>query len=278
MNIKEKLEKVINKLEGMSAKDFRKDMLRFGYKDSDSFWLPSSKVLLRGKEVNVKGKLTVEDFLYFQEEVIKWNEVFGNSRYDKTLISTYHNLTKEEFYGKREYLDSVTTGNLVGELDGLIDMIFTGFFLAVLCDNILSREHCQSLLNQTLCNFDEEDLDTFLSWDPLNNSFMVREALIDLLIRGSNLFNIRGAFDRVLESNYSKAVDVREPINITEELFKIEKAGRYAELSTNTTGGYIIIKAHKDLREGKEYLKGKIIKSSLFKSPEDLGGLDEFIY
>lgn len=219
--------------------------------------------------------LTTEDLLYFQEEVILWNKTFGNSVDNKSLIETYRNLTIEEFTGKGEYYDSILSGDQVGELDGLVDMIFTGFFWAVLEGYINPKVTLTSKGGTSPFIFDVTHLNLVIEDAGV---LLIREMLIDLLYTASTSFNISGAFDRVLASNYSKAVHVKENLDISEELGIIEEEGRYTDLSSEQEGEYIILKANTDIQEGKSYEKAKIIKSSLFKSPEDLGGLSEFIY
>lgn len=217
--------------------------------------------------------LTTEDLRYFQSEVILWNDTFGNSVDNKSLIKTYRDLTIEEFHGKGEYYESKLNNDKVGELDGLIDMIFTCFFWSVL--EGYKHPRVSSFREVRSFDFDSEDLHKVIE---VEGVLLIREMLISILYEASFSFDLRGAFNRVLASNYSKAVHIKENLDISREMSTIEIEGRYTELSYEKKGDFIIIRAEKDIREGKSYEKGKIVKSSLFKSPEDLGGLNEFIY
>ena len=231
-------------------------------------------------------KLTVEDLLYFQEEVIKWNQNFGNPVSDKSLINTYINLSKEEFLDDNEYLDSYKKGDMEGRLDGLVDSIFTGFmWMALGGESLLGTEpwlnhliegEGTSNLVTTNIKTTIEDIVEALEIEYLNG---YKVKLIDLIIREQLNFNIRGGFDLVLKSNYSKSIPVAHSDKVEKELIAIENKGRYADLFSEVNGECIILRAHKDLEEGTYFLKGKIVKApNFFLSVEDLGGLSQFVY
>ena len=230
----------------------------------------------------IKKVLTPEDIYYMQSEVIKWNEVFANSPADKSLIPTYENLVREEWGGKGEYYESYLAGDLVGRADGICDLVFTGMMLAALNECHYTENDRRWL--EIVCSRPEVDLNDEVrnthSW--INEGAFMHNKLaasLPYLLRAeSEYMDIRGAFDRVLESNYSKAIHISTNIDIEDEIARIEAQGRYAEVFAEVNGEWIILRAHRDLQEGKYFERGKVAKSSLFKDVKDIGGLDEFIY
>lgn len=230
----------------------------------------------------IKKVLTPEDIYYMQSEVIKWNEVFSNSPTDKSLIPTYENLVREEWGGKGEYYESYLAGDLVGRADGVCDLIFTGMMLATLNNHHYIEKDkgwLEYVLSRSNVDLDEEIQEIGL-WinDAASIHSKISAHLPHLLRAESEYMDIRAAFDRVLESNYSKAIHISTNIDIEAEIARIEAQGRYAEVFAEVNGEWIILRAHRDLQEGKYFEKGKIVKSSLFKDVKDLGGLDEFVY
>lgn len=226
--------------------------------------------------------LTPEDIYYMQSEVIKWNTVFSNSPTDKSLIPTYENLVREEWGGKGEYYESYLAEDLVGRADGICDLIFTGMMFAALNDCHYTEKNYYWL--EMICSRPELDLGEEVQGISLwinEMTFMHNKlaASLPYLLRAeSEYMDIRGAFDRVLESNYSKAIHISTNIDIEGEIARIEAQGRYAEVFAEVNGEWIILRAHRDLQEGKYFEKGKIAKGSWFLSVEALGGLGEFIY
>lgn len=220
-----------------------------------------------------KKKFGMEEILYMQQEIVKWNKVFDNDVNDKSLIETYFNLTDEELNGKGEYLDSLRKGDKVGTLDGLIDVCFTGIFWACLA-GIPFEEWDEMYFFLWRGDLDWNNCDGFT----VEDHWAFTTELGNALREHSEEFDILGAFERVLKSNYSKAMYNVTPEDAEEEVKKIEAKGRYADVYYETKDDYTIFKAKRDLQEGKTYPKGKIVKPSSFKDPEDLGGLQEFIY
>lgn len=230
----------------------------------------------------VKKILTPDDVYYMQSEVTKWNEVFRNSLTDKSLIPTYENLVREEWGGKGEYYESYLAGDLVGRADGICDLIFTGMMLATLNNchyTKKDKDWLEYVLSRSNVDLDEEIQEIGL-WinDAASTHSKISAHLPHLLRAESEYMDIRGAFDRVLESNYSKAISVPTKVDISEEIIRIEAQGRYADVSVDINSEWVILRAHRDLQEGKYFERGKVAKSSLFKDVKDLGGLDEFIY
>lgn len=230
----------------------------------------------------VKKILTPDDVYYMQSEVTKWNEVFRNSLTDKSLIPTYENLVREEWGGKGEYYESYLAGDLVGRADGICDLIFTGMMLATLNNCHYTKEDkgwLEYVLSRSNVDLDEEIQEIGL-WinDAASIHSKISAHLPHLLRAESEYIDIRGSFDRVLESNYSKAISISANIDIEAEIARIEAQGRYADVFAEISGEWIILRAHQDLQEGKYFEKGKIAKGSWFLSVEALGGLGEFIY
>jgi hypothetical protein len=229
-----------------------------------------------------KKILTPDDIYYMQSEVTKWNGVFNNLSTDKSLIPTYENLVREEWGGKGEYYESYLAGDLVGRADGICDLIFTGMMLAALNECHYTENDRRWL--EIVCSRHEIELNDEVrnihSWiDEMTFMHNKLAATLPYLLRAeSEYMDIRAAFDRVLESNYSKAIHISANVDIEAEIALVESQGRYAEVFAEVNGEWIILRAHRDLQEGKYFEKGKIAKSSLFKDVKDLGGLDEFIY
>lgn len=227
-------------------------------------------------------KLTPEDIYYMQDKVVEWNKTFSNLVSDKSLIPTYMNLVKEEWGGEGEYYQSFLADDLVGRADGIADLIFTGFMLGSLAgsdykanDNTWITMVCN---NDTYVLQDEvADLQKrFAQGD--TTAYAISAHSIPLLAVESKYMDVRGVFNRVLASNLTKAIHISENVDIDAEIARIESEGRYAEVFAETSGDYVVLRAHRDLKEGTYFEKGKIVKGSWFLSVEALGGLEEFIY
>ena len=221
-------------------------------------------------------KLTVEDIYYMQDAVVKWNETFSNMADDKSLIPTYENLVREEWGGENEYYNSYLAGDLVGRLDGIADLIFTGFMLGALTGKGYTEDD-DLWLNRVLSDDHDLELEVYQTQVVIGgkSSANLSTQLVFLLAAESKYMDIRGGFDRVLESNYSKAIPSGSGIDVNLEIARIESEGRYGGVYVEPSGDFLVLRAKYDLKEGAEFPKGKIIKSSLFKEPCDLG---EFIY
>ena len=227
-------------------------------------------------------KLTPEDIYYMQDKVVGWNKTFSNLVSDKSLIPTYMNLVKEEWGGEGEYYQSFLADDLVGRADGIADLIFTGFMLGSLSGSdykandedwiiMVCKDKTYTLMNEVASlqkRFAQGDI----------TAYAISAHLITLLSVESKYMDVRGVFDRVLASNLTKAIHISENVDIDAEIARIESEGRYAEVFAETNGDYIVLRAHRDLKEGTYFEKGKIVKASTFLSPEALGGLEEFIY
>lgn len=227
-------------------------------------------------------KLTPEDIYYMQDKVVGWNKTFSNLVSDKSLIPTYMNLVKEEWGGEGEYYQSFLANDLVGRADGIADLIFTGFMLGSLSGTDYKANDntwITKVFNNDSYTLQDEVLDLhewFVQGDI--TAFAISALLIPLLSVESKYMDVRGVFDRVLASNLTKAIHISRGVNIDAEISRIESEGRYTEVFAETNGDYIVLRAHRDLKEGTYFEKGKIVKASTFLSPEDLGGLEEFIY
>lgn len=220
-------------------------------------------------------KLTVQDVLYMQKEVIRFNSLMGNSIDNKGLIDTYKFLTKEECLGDGELLDSYRKGDKEGTLDGLIDMVFVSFYFALLeghklqDDEYLDRQ-VNIETNMTTLSNDLLDIEKLVQ-DGL--SFYTRNTLVRILSKGEVAFqyDIMGAFNNILESNLSKLV-VKGTVDPYEEMDKILAKGRYSVLSVEEVENegivYLAFKALHDSQNDVTFSEPKLIKTSLFKEPE----------
>lgn len=229
----------------------------------------------------MKRVLTFKDMLYFQEEVIKWNALFGNSVEDQSLIPTYKNLAVEELLGKGELLDSLDAKDHEGICDGLVDFIFTaGFWLNLQGMYVTEKDkwfYNQDFNESTDGNF-EEIVSLFADLLLEDYTFSLQTNLAVVLYLAADKYDIVGAFNRILESNTSKAVSKSSGICPHDCCYEVVTAGRYTEVFFEDKGDFYLIKAHKDLQEGTDYPQGKIVKGSWYHSVEELGGLGEFIY
>ncbi len=225
-----------------------------------------------------KKEFTVEDVLYMYDTVEKWNTYCGNLTSDKSLIPMYHDLSKAEFYGKNEFLEGYNSGNLVMQLDGLGDLSYTVFEWDMLDDNEPAIETFDTVTRT------KESHVTFLKTSfELGYACRAAYNLIKLLILYSDVADIRGVFDAITVSNYSKIPLVSEVVDenhtLADEVNRIEQQGRYAQVSykllDSDEGQRVIFTAMEDLQDAVVFSKPKVIKSKAFKEPVDLS---QFIY
>lgn len=220
--------------------------------------------------------LTQEQLQYMEDKVLEWNVLFGNDLNNENLIDTYINLCIEE---GTEWLQAVKDRNHVEIIDAICDSVFTGFML-----NRLQQSKGYGKW------FEVEDLNYNIDVEALVNSlkgkypdvFTYTSHLVCAVYCASKHYNIFEAFKRVSESNFSKAISKLAVENgeicLQGCISEVESAGRYEDVFIFETESHFLIKARKDLQEGKDYPQGKIIKGSWYLSVEDLGGLEEFIY
>jgi len=225
--------------------------------------------------------LGYEDFEYFEGNVIQWNQVFGNLITDSSLKPTYKNLALEE---AKEILEGVQKGDRELILDGIADSLFTvnywcnlnGYFfksddIKPLVEGLWTKEEYIKGLKYPFSYYAKEMVKAINEDDPM----MAQEYLLLTVVTSQEHYDIAGAFNRVLESNYSKSA-LKSEVDVSSECAKIEEQGRYSDIFTEEKEGRIIFRSKRDGKEGKTFDKGKIVKPSTFKDVEDLGGLKEF--
>ena len=233
-----------------------------------------------------KFNFTFDDLLYIQQSVIDWNIIFGIKPEDSQYVSLYHSLSKEEFNGKGEFYPSLMAGEIEGIADGLGDMCFTVFQWAVLDGNMMLDNYDRSWFDKIVVGnlvHDQHvsELDKHLVE---GNSFGAQTSLIHLLYYYSRKeYDVMGIFNRIKESNYSKAVKKEKVVDVQDEIDYIKEQGRYGDISCEEVVApngeeYYIFKAGQDVRSGVVFDKPKVIKSRQFVSVEELGGLYEFIF
>lgn len=228
-----------------------------------------------------KKEFTVEDVLYMYDTVEKWNIYCGNLTSEKSLIPMYHGLSEAEFYGKGEFLEGYNSGDLVMQLDGLGDLAYTVFEWDMLDYDVEDEPAIEAF---DTVNFTKEAHITSLKHS-LESEYASGAAynLIKLLIIYSDIADIRGVFDAITVSNYSKIPLVSEVVDenhtLDDEVKRIGAQGRYAQvgykLLDSDDGQRVIFTAMEDLQDGVVFSKPKIIKSKAFKEVEDLS---QFIY
>ena len=228
------------------------------------------------KEINI---LTFADVLEMQRKVVQWNKLFGINPTDKEYIPLYHELSKEEFFGEGEFLESWDKRCDKGILDGLCDMVFTTFQWGVLegCPLVTSDRDWVEKVDTLAPEIHISVIGSSLPYKKCG-AFDIVSELIYLLVQASTQYNVKAAFDRVCESNYSKAVHKDKNVDIEKEIEYITSQGRYGDITCETSGDYIIFKAGKDIRSGVVFDKPKVVKSSFFVDVEELGGLACFKY
>ncbi len=210
-----------------------------------------------------------------EDKVLEWNVLFGNDLNNKNLIDTYINLCIEE---GTEWVQAIKDQNHVEILDAICDSVFTGFML-----NRLQEGGGYGKW------FEVEDLGFPVILEKFIEDLQTKQihsyttCLVAEVYQASQHYNILEAFNRVAESNFSKAISKlaveNGEISLQDCVTEVESAGRYEDVFVHETESRFLIKARKDLQEGKEYPDGKIVKGdSWYKSVEDLGGLEEFIY
>lgn len=215
--------------------------------------------------------LTVEQFQYMEDKVLEWNKVFGNDLNDKSLIPTYVNLCIEE---GSEYVKADQTDNHVEKVDALVDSVYTGFMLNRLQEGQSYGKWFSAVITD---NMTTPSLRILLSaLKEYEYIYGYTTNLPVILLEESEHYDIFNAFKLITESNFSKAAPLS--VDIESEIEYITSQGRYADVFAEESNGYIIFKAKQDLQEGNTFEKGKIVKWRGYKSPEDLGGLEQFIY
>lgn len=229
------------------------------------------------KEINI---LTFTDVLEMQHKVVQWNKLFGINPTDKEYIPLYHSLSKEEFFDKGEFLESWNNDCDEGILDGAADLTFTVFQWAVLSGfNMEPIDECWFEGIESCSEITHYVNALGLELEVKGGkSFGVQTVLLYILKGLSAKYNVKAAFDRVCESNYSKAVHKDKNVDIEKEIEDITSQGRYGDITCETSGDYVIFKAGKDIRSGVAFDKSKVVKSSFFVDVKDLGGLACFKY
>lgn len=216
--------------------------------------------------------LSSKDFREFNAQVLGWNETFGNKVSNGSLIDTYKNLTLEEL---NETITAFKSNDHEEVIDGLCDVIYTGFFWSnlngVTIGDVLGLDDSPlESISVTLTNMKR----SLLEGDVLCFMSYLKDTLVEL----SSKYNFVEAFKRVTESNFSKAIPV-EGSDIDKIIEDVYGEGRYSSIFKEQRGSFYILKARDDMKEGVKYPLGKIIKvNGLYKSVEELGGLKEFIY
>ncbi|BAV80866.1 hypothetical protein [Vibrio phage RYC] len=231
------------------------------------------------EENPVFRKPTWQQILDMERAVLEWNELMGNKLDDETLIPTYYNLCEEEVK------EGVEASSKEEELDAICDQIFTGFMLNRL-SNLLGltgfKEYYESFDVSQL----RTDADIYYMWksllDDIKNGEDVGKLTMQtlaIIIYLSVDYDIVGAFERVCRSNFSKAIPLAHATGKYDSFIKeVKKEGRYGDVFAVEQGNHLLIKAGIDTKEGKNYVKGKIVKGSWYQSVEELGGLSEYIY
>ena len=226
-----------------------------------------------------KKEFTIDTFYRMLDKVVEWNEIGGNCPDDTSLIPVYTQLAREEMFGQNEFLQGYFTGDKVMMADGTADSIFTGGFLSVLTqtDTLITDEYeCKNEYRTFAEAVSAYSSNLILEGD-------IGESLFAMCLYASEHFDVESVFNRVAESNFSKYLKIGFPETtgldfLESQVNSIESEGRYGDVHFKEVNGYIVFLAGKDLQSGVVFDSPKIVKPTSYKSPEDLGGLEEFIY
>ena len=227
------------------------------------------------------NKLTPQDFIFMEKEIVKFNELMGNSLDDDRLVSTYQKLSVEEVV--KELLPAYQTNDTVEILDALIDGAFVVFYWTLLNnpDNSLGKN--LRWLEEDVC-IDEVDTEDEMknvllalgSYIEKGDSFCAQTYLYIAISYYQTQFDIMGAFREVLRSNLSKFI-LNGTVDIQEEIDYIESVGRYSDITVTEKeqGGeiYLAFKALRDNQNDVTFDKPKLIKTRNFSEPQ----LEQFI-
>ncbi len=207
--------------------------------------------------------LTVEVFNNMLDGVVEWNAIAGNDVNDKSLIPTYLKLSREEFFGNNELLQSWFNEDKVGTLDGLCDLVFTYGYLTQLKlgkDSLTKTVLIQSYKPKQTLDFLSASL-------ILDSPFGMSKGLYELLQSFEDQFDIVGAFEEVLRSNMSK-FPLTVDVYIEDELELLNRSDRYGDIDFKFVGDRVVFLAGRDKQSNVVFGSPKIIKPSTFSEPE----------
>ena len=228
----------------------------------------------------MKKEFNLEIFNGMLDKVVHWNAIGGNSVDNKGLIPTYVALSREEFFGKDEFLQGWLSGDKVMQADGLGDLVFTFGFLCklvksediLLTDKGIMLSGIQGRIGSISYNLLDEDDETEY-WC---------EDLYALCLKFSEIMDVEGVFNTIYESNMSKYLDSstfwtkeERDLALHKDIDYIISQGRYSGISYYESNGYIVFTAEEDMQSGVKFPTPKIVKPSCF---QEVTGLGQFIY
>ena len=219
----------------------------------------------------MKKEFTLKTFEGMLDKVVFWNSLAGNDVKDESLIPVYLQLSREEMFGKNEFLQGWFTGDKVMQADGVADLVFTYGFLCKLMQDSSIYENDVEIKSYSL-----EDMVNHLSTN-LIYGYENYEALYSLCLKMSEVMDVEAVFDTVYESNMTKYVHEAQlgDFDLEEEVRIIEEQNRYSGVDYHKVGSYYIFTAKQDVQSGVVFDKPKIVKPSTFK---EVQGLEQFIY
>lgn len=196
----------------------------------------------------------------YYQDIIDWNAITGNSVLNENLRKVYTNLVDEE---TEETLTGLRDKDQVEFIDGVIDSLVVGSYLYAL----KNKADFTSYAKRDLTNVELSEAIDVVEKIKLNGTIFenidkILSVYEDVFYTIKDSVNVFGAFQEVLNSNWSKFPDTNL-VSPEEEVSYIENQGRYkgvvfsiVETSTNS----------------KKYVfrdeNGKILKPSTFKEPQ----------
>ena len=213
-------------------------------------------------------EFTLKTFEGMLDKVVFWNSLAGNLPEDKTLEPVYLQLTREEMFGKNEFLQGWFTGDKVMQADGIADLLFTGGMLSRIQKTEHEYDYIELSTNEVVASLAEDIID---------NSLGVYDSLYALCLKMSEVMDVEAVFNAVYESNMTKYVHEVQlgDFDLDEEVRIIEEQNRYSGVDYHKVGSYYIFTARQDVQSGVVFDKPKIVKPSTFK---EVQGLAQFIY
>jgi hypothetical protein len=196
----------------------------------------------------------------YYENIIDWNAITGNSISNEDLRKVYTNLVDEE---TEETLTGLRDKDQVEFIDGVIDSLVVGSYLFALKQQADFTDYTLRDLSVVELSEAINTVEQIKSNGTIfKNIDKILSIYEDVFYTIKDSVNVFGAFQEVLDSNWSKFPDTNL-VNPEEEVSLIESQGRYKGVV------FSIVNTSDNL---KKYVfrdeNGKILKPSTFKEPQ----------